>query len=106
MKEIHLTDKIYGDLIRIFKDDQIAFDDQMHPYIEKKGFIVTKYVSEERGESLTFADCVDIAKKNGFTIGIFYIMAEKPLEGTVYQYANCYDQKPFVSEYGKTRGYA
>jgi len=55
---------------------------------------------------VTFADCVGIAKKNGFTIGTFYIMAEKPLEGTVYQYANCYDQEPFVSEYGKTRGYA
>lgn len=56
--------------------------------------------------TVTFADCVDIAKKNGFTIGIFYIMAEKPLEGTIFQYANCYDQEPFVSEYGKTRGYA
>lgn len=33
-------------------------------------------------------------------------MAEKPLEGTIFQYANCYDQKPFVSEYGKTQGYA
>lgn len=74
--------------------------------LKKKGFIVTKYVSEEHGESVTFADCVDIAKKNGFTIGIFYIMAEKPLEGTIFQYANCYDQEPFVSEYGKTRGYA
>ena len=101
MEKIHLTDEIYGDIIRIFADDQIALDD----HIEKKGFIVTKYVSEERGESVTFADCVGIAKKNGFTIGIFYIMAEKPLEGTIFQYANCYDQEPFVSEYGKTRGY-
>ena len=99
MEKLHLTDEIYGDIIRIFADDQIALDDHMCTYIEKKGFIVTKYVSEEHGESVTFADCVDIAKKNGFTIGIFYIMAEKPLEGTIFQYANCYDQEPFISEY-------
>ena len=29
-----------------------------------------------------------------------------PEVGTIFQYANCYDQEPFVSEYGKTRGYA
>lgn len=106
MAEINLSDKIYGDIIRIFMDDEISLNEKMEIKVTQKGFIVTKYISEEYDEQLTFNDCVTIAKENGFTEGIFYIMAETPLQGKIYQYANCYDREPFVSEYGTTRGYA
>lgn len=106
MEKINLSDKLYGDIIRIFMDDEISLNEKMEIQVLTKGFIVTKYVSEEYDEQLTFDDCVTIAKENGFTTGIFYIMAETPLQGKIYQYANCYDVEPFVSEYGTTRGYA
>lgn len=106
MKQINLSDEIWGDIIRIFTDDEICLNEKMETEVCKKGFFVTKYVSQEYGERLTFNECVSIAKENGFTRGVFYIMAETPLEGKIYQFANCYDCVPFVSEYGITRGYA
>lgn len=106
MDKINLSDKIWGDIIRIFMDDEICLNEKMEVEVSQKGFFVTKYISEEYDEQLTFNDCVAIAKENGFTRGTFYIMADSPLEGTIYQYANCYDCEPFVSKYGTTRGYA
>lgn len=106
MNEIKLSEAVWGDIVRIFADDEICLNEKNEVEVAKKGFFVTRYVHEEFGERLTFEDCVSIAKENGFTEGVFYIMAETPLEGTMYQYANCYDCDPFVSEYGKTRGYA
>ena len=106
-EQIKLSDEIYGDIIRIFADDENALDENMNTYVAKKGFFVTKYVCPEYGETMTFNDCVAIAKEHGFTKGVFYIMADAPLEGKIYQYANCYDDRePFVSEYGTTQGYA
>ena len=40
MEKLHLTDEIYGDIIRIFADDQIALDDHMFTYIEKKDLLL------------------------------------------------------------------
>ena len=40
MEKLHLTDEIYGDIIRIFADDQIALDDHMCTYIEKKDLLL------------------------------------------------------------------
>lgn len=105
-EKINLSDEIYGDIIRIFADDEHQLTENMELKVSKKGFFVTKYDNDINGKSLTFNDCVDIAKEHGFTEGTFYIMAETPLEGTIYQYANCYDCEPYVSEYGTTRGYA
>lgn len=106
MEKINLSDKIWGDIIRIFMDDEICVNEKNEIEVSQKGFLVTKFISEEYDEQLSFDDCVAIAKENGFTIGTFYIMADTPLEGKIYQYANCYDGEPFVSEYGTTRGYA
>jgi len=106
MDEINLSDEIRGGIIRIFMDDEICSNERNEIEVSKKGFFVTKYMSEEYDTPLTFNDCVDIAKENGFTEGTFYIIADNPLEGKMYQYANCYKGTPFVSEYGTTRGYA
>ena len=106
MEKINLSDEIYGDYIRIFMDDEISYGENNEAKVTQKGFLVTKFVSYECGESLTFNDCVAIAKENGFTKGEFFIMADAPREGKIYIYANCYDGEPFVSEYGTTRGYA
>lgn len=106
MGKINLSDEIWGDIIRIFMDDEISHNDKNEIEVTQKGFLVTKYISDERGESITFDDCVSIAKENGFTEGEFFIMVDKPLEGKIYLYANCYEGEPFVSEYGTTRGYA
>ena len=106
MGKINLSDEIWGDIIRIFMDDEISRNEKNEIEVTQKGFLVTKYISDERGESLTFNDCVEIAKENGFTKGEFFIMADTPLEGKIYLYTNCYDGEPFVSEYGTTRGYA
>ena len=40
MEKLHLTDEIYGDIIRIFADYQIALDDHMCTYIEKKDLLL------------------------------------------------------------------
>ena len=106
MDRINLSDKIWGDLIRIFMDDEICLNEKMETEVCKKGFFVTKYISAEYDKQLTFNDCVVIAKENGFTEGTFYIMAENATAGTIYQYANCYDGEPSVSKYGTTIGYA
>lgn len=106
MEKINLSDEIWGDIIRIFMDDIVSYNEKNEPVVTQKGFLVTKYISDECGESLTFDDCVTIAKENGFTKGEFFIMADTPLEGKIYLYANCYEGDPFVSEYGTTRGYA
>ena len=106
MNKINLSDKIWGDIILIFMDDEICLNEKNETEIRQKGFFVTKYIHEEYGEQLTFNDCVAIAKKNGFKRGTFFIMANTPLEGEIYLYANCYDGEPYVSKYGATRGYA
>lgn len=106
MEKINLSDKIWGDIIRIFMYDEICVNEKNEIEVSQKGFLVTKFISEKYDEQLSFDDCVDIAKENGFTRGTFYIMADTPLEGKIYQYANCYDGEPFVYEYGTTRGYA
>lgn len=92
MGKINLSDEIWGDIIRIFMDDEISHNDKNEIEVTQKGFLVTKYISDERGESITFDDCVSIAKENGFTEGEFFIMADKPLEGKIYLYANCYEE--------------
>lgn len=104
--KINLSDEIWGDIIRIFADDEIQLTENMELEVSKKGFFVTKYDNDINGKNLTFNDCVDIAKEHGFTVGVFYIMADTPLHGKIYQYANCYDCEPYVSEYGTTIGYA
>lgn len=92
MGKINLSDEIWGDIIRIFMDDEISHNDKNEIEVTQKGFLVTKYISDERGESITFDDCVSIAKENGFTEGEFFIMADTPLEGKIYLYANCYEE--------------
>ena len=104
--KINLSDFVYGDFIRIFDDDEIQLNENMEVEVIRKGFIATKCIGQDVEDQITFNDCVTIAKEHGFTIGTFYIMAETPLSGTIYQYANCYDCEPYVSEYGTTRGYA
>lgn len=104
MYKINLSDAIRGDIIRIFMDDKLCMNQKREIEVCEKGFLVTKYPRYD--EPLTFHDCVAIARENGFTEGIFYIMADNPREGKIYQYANCYDTEPFVSEYGTTMGYA
>lgn len=69
MGKINLSDEIWGDIIRIFMDDEISHNDKNEIEVTQKGFLVTKYISDERGESITFDDCVSIAKENGFTEG-------------------------------------
>ena len=97
MKKINGTDKIWGDSVHIILPTQ---------KVEEKGIVITKYISCEYGESMTYNDALQIAKENGFIEGTFLIMVESPLRGIIYQYANCYECAPFWSEYGTTQGYA
>lgn len=104
MNKYKLTDTILFDYVRIFADEEIEMANDGIKTI-RSGFIVTKIITEY-DPFLTFEDCLNIAKENGFTKGVFYIMAEKPLRGVVYQYANCYEGGEMIFEHGETRGYA
>lgn len=98
MNKINGLDEIWGDSVHIILTNPEKDDG--------KGIVITKHISDEYGESMTFDDVLQIATENGFSKGTFLIMVENPLRGTMYQYANCYDCEPFWSEYGTTQGYA
>lgn len=101
-KKINGTDEIWGDSVHIvLYGHEINSEDN-----NEKGVVITKYISREYGDSMTFDKALEIAKENGFTKGTFLMIVENPLRGIVYQYANCYDGKPFWFEYGTTQGYA
>lgn len=99
-EEIKMTDRIYGDFIRIlvFREDEDG--------CEIGGEIITKIICEEYGDSITFADVLEIAREAGFRGGEFMVIAETPLRGIIYKYADCYECEPYWCEYGTTRGYA
>lgn len=97
------TDEVWGDSFRILIHADVTEENAGQML---KGTLLEFYRSLAHEQLLTFDEVVQIAKDNGFTEGTFELIAETPLEGTIYQYANCYDGEPFWSEYGKTRGYA
>jgi len=103
LKKINLSDNVCGDIIRIFADPEII-DIGQEKSESFKGFFTVVYKSSDK--EITFNDCLAIAQQHGFTTGIFFIMAETPRQGKIFQYANCYKVEPFVSEYGSTIGYA
>lgn len=54
-------------------------------------------------EEFTLRDCFNLAVKNGFTKGVITVLAERPLDGTVYRYGNHGDCWECI---GKLVGYA
>lgn len=97
-----MDDEIWGDSIRlIINGEQSDKTGEV-----SNGVVVTRFISKEYGESMTFNDVLVLAKENGFKKGIFLLIIENPSNGIIYQYANCYDCEPYWSEYGITIGYA
>lgn len=73
-------------------------------FLEKKH--VTHFTSEGKELTTTFAEVMNIAKKNGYDPKkdkIIILLAESPLSGKVFQYGNYGD---FWVEHGTTKGYA
>lgn len=103
-QKINGTDTVRGDIFDIIIQTELTDKNVLEPM--HKGILITIYASEEYGKTITFDDIVAIANKNGFSKGVFRLIAENPLEGTIYQYANCYDCPPFWTVHGSTRGYA
>lgn len=54
-------------------------------------------------EEFTLRDCFNLAVEHGFTKGVITVLAERPLDGTVYRYGNHGDYWECI---GKTVGYA
>ena len=84
--------------------DSIGYADYLHIIFGKKH--VTHFTSEGKELTTTFAEVMNIAKKNGYDPkkdGIIILLAESPLSGKVFQYGNYGD---FWVEHGTTKGYA
>ena len=67
--------------------DSIGYADYLHIIFGKKH--VTHFTSEGKELTTTFAEVMNIAKKNGYDPqkdGIIILLAESPLSGKVFQY--------------------
>lgn len=91
-------------MAEIKSTDSIGYADYL--LIIFGGKCVEYFPEMEKETSTTFADVMDIAKKNGYspkTGRVIHLIAESPLEGKVFVYGNYGD---FWVESGTTRGYA
>ena len=84
------------------ENDSIGYADYLHIIFDDK--CVVHFVDDNRVLNFTFRDVFDIAKQNGYKDGIILLIAESPLNGTVYKYGN-YEPKCW-NKVGNTMGYA
>ena len=83
------------ELLALYDFMQIIFDDKC---------IALCRIYEYGDKPFTFDDVLNIAKENGYKVGVITLICESPLQGIIYQYGNCHDGKWY--EHGTTVGYA
>lgn len=91
-------------MVEIKPTDSIGYADYLHIIFGEKH--VTHFPSEGKELTMTFAEVMNIAKKNGYDTKedkVIILLVESPLSGKVFQYGNYGD---FWVEHGTTRGYA
>lgn len=81
--------------------DSIGYADYLHIVFDKK--CVEFFPDLRRELDTTFDEVLEVAKKNGFENGTILLVAESPLNGTVYRYGNYGD---YWAKIGETMGYA
>ena len=86
---------------KIKLEDSIGYADNIKIIFDEK--CVDKFLGNERCTDYTFREVLQVAKENGWKKDVILLIAENPLNGTIYQYGNYGD---YWGEHGTTRGYA
>lgn len=81
--------------------DSIGYADYLHIVFGEK--CVEFFPELERALDTTFDEVLEVARNNGFENGTILLVAESPLNGTVYRYGNYGD---YWVKIGETMGYA
>lgn len=86
--------------ITLWEDVKIIFDDK---YIKLFNDIEPDYENNCM-KGLTLEDCLNIARKNGYTMGVILVISESYMTGDIYRYGNYTDGEWW--RVGKMEGFA